>query len=152
MRNSKILVINLGALANEVVKNIVLAGIGSLTILDSHSVTPQDLGAQFFIEDTDIGKNRATAAQHRIQKLNPRVHVTVDENSQVSIQSSVTPQWLENFDIIVATELCYDDLVHINNAARVAERKFYAGGLIGFYGYVFTDLVEHVFKMWVNAP
>lgn len=56
MRNAKVLVINAGALANEVIKNIVLAGIGSLTILDSNDVSAIDLGAQFFLEESDIGK------------------------------------------------------------------------------------------------
>lgn len=56
MRNSKVLVVNAGALANEIIKNIVLAGIGSLTILDSNSVAENDLGAQFFLEKSDVGK------------------------------------------------------------------------------------------------
>lgn len=52
------------ALANEVAKNLVLAGIGSLTIIDHGPVTEADLDAQFFLEeahkDEDIikqGKN-----------------------------------------------------------------------------------------------
>jgi len=57
LRNSKVLVINVGALANEIIKNIVLAGIGSLTILDANIVTESDLGAQFFLEESDVGKN-----------------------------------------------------------------------------------------------
>lgn len=56
MRNARVLVINAGALANEVIKNIVLAGIGALTVLDSNDVTAKDLGAQFFLTDADIGK------------------------------------------------------------------------------------------------
>ena len=45
------------ALANEIAKNLVLAGIGSLTVLDSSMVVEDDLGAQFFISEEDIGKN-----------------------------------------------------------------------------------------------
>lgn len=45
------------ALANEIAKNLVLAGIGSLTVQDSQDVVEDDLGAQFFISDQDIGKN-----------------------------------------------------------------------------------------------
>jgi ubiquitin-like 1-activating enzyme E1 A len=50
------------ALANEVAKNLVLAGIGSLTIIDHQDVTEEDLGAQFFIAEAQseqdvIGKN-----------------------------------------------------------------------------------------------
>jgi ubiquitin-like 1-activating enzyme E1 A len=45
------------ALANEIAKNLVLAGIGSLTVLDSSIVVEDDLGAQFFVSEEDIGKN-----------------------------------------------------------------------------------------------
>jgi len=45
------------ALANEIAKNLVLAGIGSLTIQDDRLVTDDDLGAQFFLSGEDIGKN-----------------------------------------------------------------------------------------------
>lgn len=63
------------ALANEVAKNLVLAGIGSLTIIDHQDVTEEDLGAQFFIAEAQsekdvIGKNvsynqgRTSTAMH----------------------------------------------------------------------------------------
>ena len=45
------------ALANEIAKNLVLAGIGSLTVQDSQVVVDDDLGAQFFVSDQDVGKN-----------------------------------------------------------------------------------------------
>lgn len=57
MRNARVLVVNCGALANEIIKNIVLAGIGSLTILDSSTVSAADLGAEFFINSDSIGKS-----------------------------------------------------------------------------------------------
>lgn len=45
------------SLANEVAKNLVLAGIGSLTVLDHESVTEEDLGAQFFVYEEHLGQN-----------------------------------------------------------------------------------------------
>ena len=45
------------ALANEIVKNLVLAGIGSMTILDSEMVVDDDLGSQFFISEQHLGMN-----------------------------------------------------------------------------------------------
>ena len=57
MRNSKILLIGMRALANEIAKNLVLAGIGSLTILDPENVTAEDLGSQFLIQEEHIGMN-----------------------------------------------------------------------------------------------
>ena len=45
------------ALANETAKNLVLAGIGSLTIQDDQVVVDDDLGAQFFISEQSVGMN-----------------------------------------------------------------------------------------------
>lgn len=45
------------ALANEIAKNLVLAGIGELTVVDHETVTEEDLFAQFFVTEEDVGKN-----------------------------------------------------------------------------------------------
>ncbi len=57
MRKSRLLLIGVNGLANEVAKNLVLAGIGRLTLADGQTVKAQDLGAQFFLRESDIGKN-----------------------------------------------------------------------------------------------
>ena len=57
LRTANVLLITMKALANEIAKNLVLAGIGSLTIQDHQTVTDDDLGAQFFVSEQDVGKN-----------------------------------------------------------------------------------------------
>ena|SRR5437762_2230035 len=57
MRKANILLITMKALGNEVAKNLVLAGIGSLTVLDPDVVTQSDVATQFFVTEEDIGKN-----------------------------------------------------------------------------------------------
>lgn len=56
LRSANILLITFKALANEIAKNLVLAGIGSLTILDHEVVTEMDLGAQFFVSQEHVGQ------------------------------------------------------------------------------------------------
>ena len=56
MRNATILVIRLRGVATEAIKNIVLAGIGKLIIVDSENVSEEDLGAGFLFRDEDVGK------------------------------------------------------------------------------------------------
>ena len=56
MRNATILVVNLRGVATEIIKNIVLAGIGKLIVVDPDDVAPKDLGAGFFFRDEDVGK------------------------------------------------------------------------------------------------
>jgi len=127
------------ALANEIAKNLVLAGIHSLTIIDHELVTENDLGAQFFITEADVGTNRADAAAPQIRKLNPRVNVIVD-------QSDITqkgPDFFGAFDVVIATDLHPDTLNIINTATRINHRPFYAAGVHGFYGFIFSDLIQH---------
>ncbi|CAD8131312.1 unnamed protein product [Paramecium sonneborni] len=67
--NSSVLVSGIGALV-EVAKNIVLSGVKMLIIHDEQKCTQYDLNGQFFIEEKDIGKNRAEVSWEKLQQLN----------------------------------------------------------------------------------
>ncbi len=56
MRNATILVVRLRGTATEVIKNIVLAGIGKLVMVDDGDVAEEDLGSGFFFRDQDVGQ------------------------------------------------------------------------------------------------
>lgn len=56
MRNASVLIVTLRGLASEVCKNIVLAGIGSLTLLDDQDVSEEDLGSCYFYRDKEVGQ------------------------------------------------------------------------------------------------
>jgi len=56
MRNATILMLTIRGLATEVIKNIVLAGIGKLIIADNEDVKEEDLGTGFFFRDEDVGQ------------------------------------------------------------------------------------------------
>ncbi|KAK9463557.1 uncharacterized protein V1516DRAFT_668090 [Lipomyces oligophaga] len=143
MSLARVLLIEVGALANEIAKNLVLAGIGSLTVLDDSVVSELDLGAQFFIEQSDVGSNRAEAALPRIQKLNPRVSVKADSSGY----REKTKEYYAQFDIVIATELSLDNFISINNICRELKLPFYAGGLVGLYGFIFLDLISHTYTI-----
>ena len=57
IRQTRVLVVGVEALMIETCKNLVLAGVQAVTLLDHRSVTVHDLAANFFINSTDIGKN-----------------------------------------------------------------------------------------------
>jgi ubiquitin-like 1-activating enzyme E1 A len=145
IRKANILLIRVKALANEVAKNLVLAGIGSLTIIDDEQVTADDLGAQFFIQEADVGKNRAEAAAPEIRKLNPRVNVHVDTDNILAKPDLAA--FFSPFNVIIATDLDFPTTSTINVASRMQGKAFYAGGAHGMYGYIFADLNAHTFQI-----
>jgi ubiquitin-like 1-activating enzyme E1 A len=141
IRRANVLLIGIKGLGSEVAKNLVLAGVGVLTILDDEPVAEEDLGAQFLISDVHIGQNRAEAALPELQKLNPRVEIYTDPNPAVTKD----PEYFQNFDITIATGLLLEVLGSINMACRMYGRKFYAADIHGMYGYIFADLAIHTF-------
>lgn len=143
IRSANVLLVTVKALANEIAKNLVLAGINSLTIVDHEVVTAVDFGAQFLLSEDEghLGMNRAEAASVNLRKLNPRVNVNVDKED---IRTR-GPNYFQNFSVVIATDLDPDAFNIINLATRIVNKPFYAAGSHGFYGYIFADLIEHVF-------
>ncbi|KAF1786308.1 Cysteine peptidase [Phytophthora cactorum] len=56
LQNSRVLVSGLTALGSELVKNLVLAGMG-VTLHDSQAVTTTAVATQFFLSEEDVGNN-----------------------------------------------------------------------------------------------
>lgn len=83
--------------------------------------------------------------------MNPRVQLRVDTDDIHTKQ----PDFFAQFDVTIATELDYATYTMINAACRLANRPFYAAGLHGFYGFIFSDLISHDFvieREKSNAP
>ncbi|KAG5978336.1 hypothetical protein E4U55_006236 [Claviceps digitariae] len=142
IQNAHILLITMRGLAHEVAKNLVLAGVGSITLLDGSPVTEVDLGCQFFLSqagESPIGQNRAEAASRALRKLNPRVQVHVDAENV----TAKGPSYFAAYDVVIATDLGPDAFNIINTATRINGRPFYAAGTHGMYGFIFSDLIEH---------
>ncbi|CAG8486902.1 5354_t:CDS:2 [Funneliformis caledonium] len=97
-------------LSNEICKNLVLAGVGSITIIDHNVVAIEDLGAQFLITEQDVGKNRALASADRVRHLNPRVVVKTDTND---IREK-PEEFFMNFDLICLTDSDLDTMVGLD--------------------------------------
>ena len=58
-------------------KNVILAGVKSVTLLDDGTVETRDLSAQFYLAEADVGKKRAAACRDLLQELNTAVAVSV---------------------------------------------------------------------------
>jgi molybdopterin/thiamine biosynthesis adenylyltransferase len=69
-----VLVIGVSALAAEVMKNVVLAGVGALHILDDTPPTATDLCANFLLPEHVIGKKGMKVLLLWGVPLRPRAH------------------------------------------------------------------------------
>lgn len=138
MRSAKVLLINLCSIGTEVCKNIVLSGFGSLTILDNHIVTEEDLGSQFFVSLLDVGRKRLDAAKIRVKDLNPRVHITFDSDDF----GDKDEQYFNEFDLVIGSQLSKNEMIKLNNITRSFNIPLYLSGSNGLFAYIFVDLIE----------
>lgn len=71
-----VLVVGAGAIGNEVLKNLALAGVGHLVIVDLDRVERSNLSRTLLFRTADCGMPKAEAAAHALTALNPAVQVT----------------------------------------------------------------------------
>ncbi|XP_069672220.1 SUMO-activating enzyme subunit 1 [Periplaneta americana] len=150
LRGAKILLIGLQGFGAEICKNIILAGVKSVTLLDNGDVSNDDGCSQFLAPRDQIGKNRAEASLTRAQELNPMVQVTSDSDNVADKPES----FFGNFDVICATECPVEQLIRINQICREKSIKFFCGDVFGMFGYTFADLQIHEYaeEVTVHKP
>ena len=75
LENAKILLLNSGpgVVGVETLKNLILPGVGSFTIVDEALVEEEDLGVNFFLTEDSLGKSRAEECSKLLRELNPEV-------------------------------------------------------------------------------
>lgn len=75
LENANILLLNSGSgvVGIETLKNLILPGVGSFTIVDEAVVQEQDLGVNFFLTEDSLGKSRAEESSNYLRELNPEV-------------------------------------------------------------------------------
>ncbi|OPJ68623.1 hypothetical protein AV530_008610 [Patagioenas fasciata monilis] len=86
MQTAAVLVSGLRGLGLEVAKNLVLGGVKAVTLHDPHPATWADLSSQFYLRESDVGRNRAEATLPRVAELNTYVGVVVLTNSPLEEQ------------------------------------------------------------------
>eukprot|EP00003_Mantamonas_plastica_P033310 TRINITY_DN944_c0_g1_i8.p1 TRINITY_DN944_c0_g1~~TRINITY_DN944_c0_g1_i8.p1 ORF type:complete len:1082 (+),score=421.96 TRINITY_DN944_c0_g1_i8:96-3248(+) len=136
LQKSNVLVIGVGGLGIEVAKDIALAGVNSLTIVDETPTTIQDLGAQFFLREEDVGKPRAQACINRLAELNNYVKTSASDLSRDSLDAN----FLKQFSVVVATDnRSSKTLIKIANTCRENNIAFIAAEARGVFGSIFVD-------------
>jgi molybdopterin/thiamine biosynthesis adenylyltransferase len=121
IQKARVLVVGLNGLHPEVVKNIVLAGVG-VVVVDHRTVMESDLAYNFFLTDHDLGKNVAEAAVPRIQELNSFASVSVESRTlQDILLLTGLDDYIAQFSEVLVSggECCaLSSAIRINEACR----------------------------------
>lgn len=71
LERARVLIIGASGLAAQCAKNLVLPGVGEITIADAGDASEADVGVNFFLDDACVGRARAPEVARRVGELNP---------------------------------------------------------------------------------
>ncbi|XP_044773073.1 ubiquitin-like modifier-activating enzyme 7 [Neomonachus schauinslandi] len=135
IRRAKVLLSGLQGLGAEVAKNLVLMGVGSLTLHDPHPTCWSDLAAQFFLSEKDLERSRAEASQEPVAKLNGAVQVCVHTGD-------ITEELLLDFQVVVLTASKLEEQLRVDALCHKLGICFLVADTRGLVGQLFSDFGE----------
>lgn len=142
---ARVLAVGVSGVVSETLKNLALAGVGVLEIVDSAVVTESDIGPNLLLGRQDLGQNRALACKERLRELNPRVQVVVSARTTRSLE----PAFLASFNAVICSSVVLGDALWLNGAVRAAAQDavFFATATHGRAGFAFCDASNHCFRL-----
>lgn len=132
LKKSTIFIAGVGALGCEIAKDLALAGVGKLILVDLDTIETSNLSRQLLFRMEDIGRPKAEVAAKRVKELNPGVDV---EFFFKKIQDLPIDMY-EKCDVIIAALDNVQARFDLNVIARRVKRPMIEGGTVGFEGHV----------------
>ncbi|ONK77810.1 uncharacterized protein A4U43_C02F10930 [Asparagus officinalis] len=147
LSKTHVLVNGLNGTAVEFCKNIVLAGVGSLTIMDDRIVTEDALNANFLIPPDavkDEGSSLAELCCDSLKEFNPMVHVSVERGDLTQLDD----EFFDKFDVVVVSCCPFNNKKLINDKCRKRQKRvgFYSVDCRGSCGEIFVDLQDYSYE------
>jgi ubiquitin-activating enzyme E1 len=136
MQNADVLVSGIGGVGVEIVKNIVLGGVRSVTLHDQANCGLRDLSAQFYLGKSSLGQNRAEACVKQLADLNHYVTTSV-------FSGELCEDILARFKVVVLTETSDKEQKRIAEICRTNRISLITADTKGLFGQVFCDFGEN---------
>lgn len=132
MATSEVLISGLGGLGVEVAKNVILGGVKSVTLHDEAVCKVADLTSQFYLTESDIGKNRAEACLPQLSELNTYVPIK-------AYNERLTDDFLKRFRVVVLTNSSLEEQLRIAEVTHENDIALIVADTRGLFAQVFCD-------------
>ncbi|KAK7854582.1 sumo-activating enzyme subunit 1a [Quercus suber] len=129
-------------------KNIVLAGVGSLTLVDDRVATDEALFSSNFLippdENVYRGKTLAELCCDSLKDFNPMVRVSVEKGDV----SSFDGEFFNKYDVVVVSCCSLATKKSVNEKCRKLSKHiaFYTVDCRDSSGEIFVDLQDHIYS------
>ncbi|ORY59465.1 uncharacterized protein BCR38DRAFT_488493 [Pseudomassariella vexata] len=143
LESANILLVNSGAgtVGVETLKNLVLPGIGKFTIVDDAIVSETDLGVNFFLDESCLGKLRSQCCAELLQELNPDAQGDWYPKEKASVNLGQILDSMPMYTLIMYTlPIRPEDLAAIKTYGRKHQTPLISIHSAGFYSYFQINL------------
>ncbi|RHY71010.1 hypothetical protein DYB34_011658, partial [Aphanomyces astaci] len=142
LMSTKLLLLNAGPTGSEILKNVVLPGVGSFEICDDHIVSESDLGNNFFVTADDLNRPRAQVVTEWMLEMNSDVTGTflVKRPSDV-IAKDIS--YVNGFNLVVATQLVEPSLSALAKHCQEHAIPLLVLHSFGLFGYLRLQIPDH---------
>ncbi|KAL4279358.1 hypothetical protein GQ457_03G011260 [Hibiscus cannabinus] len=142
LEKASICLLNCGPTGSETLKNLVLGGVGSITIVDGSKVEFGDLGNNFMVDDSSLGHSKAKCVCSFLQELNDAVKAKfIEESPEALIDTN--PSFFSQFTLVVATQLVEESMVKLDRICRQENVMLIFARSYGLTGLVRISVKEH---------
>ncbi|KAK3737522.1 hypothetical protein QZH41_010636, partial [Actinostola sp. cb2023] len=142
LEKAKICLINASTTGTEILKNLILPGVGSFTIVDGSKVTGEDIGNNFFLERASMGKSRAECATELLLELNTDVSGDfIEETTEQILENNIG--FFKSFTVVIATQLHENVLLKLADVLWSAKVPLLVCRSYGLIGYMRLVVKEH---------
>ena len=142
LENSTVCLFNATTLGCEILKNLILPGVGKVSIVDNRNVTLEDIQTNFFLSSHDIGGSIAPSVSAKLQQLNTDVKM---DYYNLSISEFVHHHLdsLKFFSIFIACNVQYAEVKEVVQVAWDAKIPFIFANSLGMYSDIKLVIKEH---------
>ncbi|KAH9617913.1 hypothetical protein KSS87_006386 [Heliosperma pusillum] len=142
LEKASICLLNCGPTGSETLKNLVLGGIGSITVVDGTKVEVGDLGNNFMVDESSLGESKAKCVCAFLQELNDAVKAKfIEEYPKKLIETN--PSFFSQFTLVIATQLVEEMMVKLDKICRKAGVTLVFARSYGLSGLVRISVKEH---------
>ncbi len=135
LKKAHIFIAGAGGLGSPVSLYLAVAGVGTITIVDTDVVDRTNLNRQILHFDRDIGRKKTESAQEKLQEINPDITIHAID---IKIDETNAADLVGEADGIVDALDNYPARYLLNEVAIAEEIPLFHGGIRGFYGQATT--------------
>eukprot|EP00871_Galdieria_phlegrea_P005560 jgi/Galph1/6004/GphlegSOOS_G4655.1 len=138
IQHCKILLVGVGGVGSEILKNLVLSGFVNIHIVDLDTISLSNLNRQFLFRPENVGQAKAQVAAKRIKELCPSAEVISYVEDIRSEKFSI--KFFKQFQCVICALDNHKARSYVNEICAFAQTPLFDTGSTGYQGQVIPML------------